>query len=234
MMEGIFKNRIYPVTKRLFNTRKIVHFFRLNYYRLFKTGRTFFFDGRNYHYFYHGYNTAWRTERSVEIPIVWDFVQAYQGKNILEVGNVLSHYYPVTHTVLDKYETAPGVLNRDVVDYHPGLPYDLIVAISTLEHVGWDEEPRDPPKVLRAIEHLKTCLAPGGRLIITIPMGQNVELDKYLRQHMIAFDRMLCMKRISKGNDWIETTWPEIQDAMYGSPFRAANGLVIGIIDKPA
>ena len=37
--------------------------------------------------------------------------------------------------------------------------YDLIVTISTLEHVGWDEEPRDPSKVLRAIENLKSCYA---------------------------------------------------------------------------
>ena len=33
-----------------------------------------------------------------------------------------------------------GVQNFDVLDFDPG-PLDWIIAISTLEHVGWDEEP---------------------------------------------------------------------------------------------
>ena len=35
-------------------------------------------------------------------------------------------------------------------------PFDLIVAISTLEHVGWDESPRDPAKAPRAVEVLRS------------------------------------------------------------------------------
>ena len=36
---------------------------------------------------------------------------------MLEVGNVLRHYRPqLDHLVVDKYEHAPGVLNRDVLD----------------------------------------------------------------------------------------------------------------------
>jgi hypothetical protein len=42
-----------------------------------------------------------------------------QRKNILEIGNVTSHSYPVTHDVLDKYEIADGVVNEDVTDYQP-------------------------------------------------------------------------------------------------------------------
>jgi hypothetical protein len=38
--------------------------------------------------------------------------------------------------VLDKYEQAPGVINEDVVSFSPPQKYDLIVSVSTLEHVG--------------------------------------------------------------------------------------------------
>ena len=60
-------------------------------------------------------------------------------KNIFEVGSVLSHYFPINHDVLDKYEKGHGVINQDVVDFKPHNKYDLIVSISTLEHVGFDD-----------------------------------------------------------------------------------------------
>jgi hypothetical protein len=82
------------------------------------------------------------------------------------VGNVLSHYFSVNHDVVDKYEKAEGVINRDIIDFHPSKEYDLIISISTLEHVGWDEDIsdhkilHDPSKILRAIENLRGLLAP--------------------------------------------------------------------------
>ena len=56
--------------------------------------------GKSYRYFdtvktSHG-------ERAVEIPIVMEMVRKYQGKNILEIGNVLSHHVRFEHDVLDK------------------------------------------------------------------------------------------------------------------------------------
>jgi hypothetical protein len=89
------------------------------YYRLFKASRTFTFQGEVYRYFYHPYNITWRNERAVEVPIVWKIVNKYVGRNVLEVGNVLSHYFPVHHDVLDKYEKAKGVINEDVVEFSP-------------------------------------------------------------------------------------------------------------------
>ena len=87
-------------------------------------------------------------ERSIEVPIVMEIVNQNKGKRILEIGNVLSNYYKVSHDIVDKYEKAPNVINQDVVDFKTNEKYDLIVSISTLEHVGWDEEPRDDKKNL--------------------------------------------------------------------------------------
>ena len=126
--------------------------------------KTFRFDGREYEYLYHPYNRTWKNERGVEIPIFRELLLKHEGKRVLEVGNVLSHYFPIHHEVIDKYEVSSGVINQDIVEFVPQDKYDLIISISTLEHVGWDEQPQKPGKLLQAIDHLRaTCLAPSGR-----------------------------------------------------------------------
>jgi hypothetical protein len=88
---------------------------------------------------------------------------------VLEVANVLSHYFAVDHDILDKFESGGSVRTEDVVSFRTADRYDLIVSISTLEHVGWDEEPQDAGKISRAIANLSDHLAPGGRLLATLP-----------------------------------------------------------------
>jgi len=61
-------------------------------------------------------------------------VEENRNMNILEVGNVLAHYFNVGHNVRDKYEKYYGVINEDVVMFKPAEPCDLVVSISTLEH----------------------------------------------------------------------------------------------------
>lgn len=194
--------------------------------------RTFVLDGTAYRYFYHRYNTTWRNERIVEIPVAQRAVEAAKGRRILEVGNVLAHYYRGTHDILDKYERAPGVVNADVVDFRPGKEYDLIVSVSTIEHVGFDEEPRDSTKTLRAVEHLKTLLAPGGTMLVTVPLGYNPDLDALLREGRFPFTKIRTLKRVSADNRWQEVAWDEVKDARYGAPFPAANAVLIGMLEK--
>jgi hypothetical protein len=201
------------------------------YYKTLKSSRTFTFCGKTYNYFYHRYNTTWVNERVVEIPIIWDIVREYDEERILEVGNVLSHYFPIEHDVLDKYEKADGVINEDVINFRPSRSYDLIVSISTLEHVGWDEELREPMKILTAIENLRKCIATGGKIVATLPLGQNPDMDKLLRNGKIEFTEQHFLKRISKDNEWIESTWEDIQNAEYSHPFSHANGLIVGIME---
>jgi glycogen synthase len=203
------------------------------YNRAFKSLRTFSFEGRRYRYFLHRYNSTWRNERAVEIPIVHDVVQQYQGKRILEVGNVLAHYFPATHDRLDKYEAAPGVINQDVVDFRPDRRYDLIVSISTLEHVGWDEEPREPDKPLRALSALRGLLAPGGRLLFTLPLAYNPHLDGLFWAGRLGLSRQCYLKRISTDNRWRQVEEGEVRSAAFDRPFRRVNALVIAVIEGP-
>ena len=211
---------------------KSKHFFIQSYFKLKQGTKTFKFQGRVYHYYCNNYNTTWKNERVVEIPIVWEIVKNCNGK-ILEVGNVLSHYHRFRHDIVDKYEKADGVINQDVVDFHPTERYDLIVSVSTLEHIGWDENPKEPKKVLKAIENLKSnCLAHGGIMVITVPLGHNLELDTSLKQGLIDLGKQYYMKRLSKDNLWKETDLENVQDLMYDSPFPRGNGIVIAVKDK--
>ena len=226
--EGIYSVISYQIIK-LFAW--LMHY----YYKILKQpSRTFTFKGKTYNYFCHRYSTTWRNERAVEVPIIWKIVtrSKSQGMHILEVGNVLSHYFSIQHDVLDKYEKAHGVINQDIVDFQPPKKYDIIVSISTLEHVGWDEEPRDPEKILRALENLKTnCLAAGGKIVVTLPLGYNTEMDRLHRGGKIRFTKQCYLKRVFGDNKWIEVDWDDVKEAKYNNPFPAANGLVIGIIE---
>ena len=203
-------------------------------YRAFKRGRTVTYQGRTYDYFYARYNLTVRNERAIELPIFWTAVQQYPSERVLELGNVLAHYFPVHHDVVDKYEVAPGVKNVDVVDYQPHRTYDLIVAISTLEHVGWDEQPQDPPKLGRAIAHLRTLLAPGGTLMISMPMGHNPEVDRLVGEGALPLSTASYLKRVTSDNIWREVSRDEIVGAPYNYRIPTANGIVIGTIAPAA
>ena len=200
---------------------------------------TFTLLGQTYRYFYHPYNTTWKNERAVEVPIILEKIQAHPGSRILEVGNVLSHYVHFQHDIVDKYDKSDGVINQDVVDFQPAEnendKYDLIVSISTIEHVGWGETPRDPKKIPRALENLTTkCLASGGEIVVTLPIGYNTYLDKLLKEDKIRFTESYYLKRISNDNKWIQVVGggAEIREAKYGTPFPYANALVIGVIKR--
>jgi hypothetical protein len=164
-------------------------------FRQFAHNRSFTLGGQSYPYFYHPYNSTWMSERGVELSVVLRFLDG--RKDFLEIGNVLNHYVKIAHDVVDKYEPAPGVIECDVVDYSPPRRYETIVAISTIEHVGWDPpEVKDPEKPLRAVAHLKTLLEPrAGRLFVSMPTGQNPNVDRFLESNAFGFDEIRCMRR---------------------------------------
>ena len=163
--------------------------------------RTFVFNRARFNYFYPRYNNTCETERCIEIPIAMAFLESCNYCRVLEVGNVLNHYRAFPHTVIDKYELADGVLNVDVQSYAPTEKYDAIVSISTMEHVGWDEEPFEPQKALRCVESLRGMLNPGGRMLISFPIGHNASLDQAISTETLSCDELLGMKR-ERFNNW--------------------------------
>lgn len=170
-------------------------------------GKSFQAWGDEYPYFVDPYHTTWRNERSVEVPLARQFLSKTTGVG-MEFGNVLGHYRrePPPWDVVDKYERSAGVLNIDVLDYSPARPLDFIVSISTLEHVGWDELPRQPQKADDAFEHLRSLLAAGGRMFLTVPLGHNATVDDAVLAGRWPTTRQVTMLRTPGG--WIESRVP--------------------------
>jgi len=190
-------------------------------------------EGVAYPYLFHHYNATWRNERTVEVPIAAAALSRHARGKVLEVGNVLANYVPAhalpaDRTVIDKYEQAPGVSNVDVVEHEPAAPYELIVSLSTIEHVGQDEEPCEPGKALRALELMHSWLAPGGELLVTVPLGHNPALDEALLGEDPPFARLGFMRRLDARNVWAQASGEEVRGARYGSPFPFGNAIAVG------
>jgi hypothetical protein len=192
----------------------------------------FEFDGGRYRYLYHRYKLTWLTERAVEVPVVQAIVDRYAGKQVLEVGNVLSHYRPQRHLVLDRHEHAPGVLNRDVVESEGLGTFDLIISISTLEHVGWDERPREPGKAVKATETLRSLLAPGGLLVLTLPVGYNPSLDAAVRDGRIELSRCAALRRAGAGPRWHELPLADAWAVPYDFLLYRAGAVVFAFLER--
>lgn len=202
------------------------------YIKLFKIKRKFQFQDETYFYFYHWHNTSWRNERAVEVPIIKRLIDKYKGKSILEVGNVLSYYFPVKHDILDKYDLSENIIKQDVVDFSPAKKYDLIVSISTLEHVGWDETPKDPKKTIKAVEKLKKCLAINGKMVVTFPLCHNEALDISIKKGKLKFDKLFFLQRkLPDVNVWVEST-KQIKSNKKSKLLIPQNGLAIGVIEN--
>lgn len=219
--------------------------------RLLRTGQRFVFEGQRYRYFCHPYNVTWGNERTVEVPLARQFLAAAKGRRVLELGNVLAHYGLAGHEVVDKYEVAPGVRNLDLFDIPLEPPYDAILSISTIEHIEVDEEiyrsgayvgeSPGPPAPgshadtpLRVAQHLVDLLAPGGRLMVTWPLGANAFLDAAAFRGDLAFDTLHYLRRLDDRNRWQIATLDEVRDLRYGTPFPCANAIAVATHQKPA
>ena len=200
------------------------YFYRKTFYQ--KEG--FKFKGKRYQNFWHPYNTTWRNERSVEIPVALDFLAKYDASSVLEIGNVLSHYIKPSHIILDKYEKGKKVIALDIVDYCPERKFDLIISISTIEHMGWDETPPQKGKYLDAITHIRSLLNEQGLLIVTAPLGYNTDLDNDLLNEKLGFNEYFFYQR-TESEKWFEVNMEEAKNAKYNHPFRGATAFWFGI-----
>jgi SAM-dependent methyltransferase len=195
------------------------------------SNRRFLLWGREYSYLEHPYKLSWLSERTVEVPVAQAFVDRHPPDHVLEVGNVLSHYRPQQHTIVDKYERADGVLNRDVIDLSDLGHFDLIVAVSTLEHVGLDEQPPDPNKPLQAAHALRAMLAPGGKLLITLPAGYNRDFDAVVRSGALAVGDSAGLRRVPGRNEWRKAEPDDVFSAPYDFLLYRARGVLFALID---
>jgi len=211
--------------------------FKINY-TVFKINYTVFnryfeVDGKRYHYFIHQYNAV-VGERVVEIPFAIDFLKKnkYEEKRVLEVGNVLSHYFKFKHKIVDKYEKESFVDNVDIVDFNPNKKYDIIISISTIEHIGFDEPIKEVGKSEKAIKKIIDLLDDKGIALITVPLKYNAEIDSIVKNNKIEFSKKYFLMRYSKYNLWKQTNIEEAMKCVYGSKYPAANSIAFLIYSK--
>ncbi|MDD4353777.1 MAG: hypothetical protein PHN56_04955 [Candidatus Nanoarchaeia archaeon] len=198
---------------------------------LFIKRREIVFKKKRINYFFHKYNHTWANERTIEVPLVLSLIKNVPKENILEIGNVLSHYVRTGWDTLDKYEISGSVINEDALSFKPFKKYKYIISISTLEHIGFDEEPREDEKILKTISNLKdNCLDKNGKIIFTMPIGWNLNLDNLLRQNKINLVEAYYFKRISWDNKWIISNKEEVLKTKFAKPYIGANGLILGVI----
>lgn len=189
---------------------------------LSKIGNRFEFEGAKLFYFLHPYNKTWRNERSIEIPIAKFLTKDYEG-NMLEIGNVIQHYYGHQdgHDIIDKYETAPFVMNVDALKFIPEKKYKKVVAISTIEH--FSEKSDDPEKGIKGIEKLKSFVAPGGILVFTIPAGW----DKVLDAELFSLDLDIYTLKKTEYGLWKQCCPSDLRGIKYDYEGYSARGLYV-------
>lgn len=145
------------------------------------------------------------TERTIEVP--WCLSRIRDAKRVLDVGcsesdylDMLSHLELYGVDVRPFFVGVPSTMSfvRGDVAKQPFRPdfFDVIVCISTLEHVGASAYgmDSDPGKDIRAMSELMRSIKPGGRLLVTVPYGRR-EDDGWLR----VYDESSWRKLVGSG-----------------------------------
>ncbi|MEG4542030.1 hypothetical protein QUB64_04630, partial [Microcoleus sp. Aus8_D2] len=225
--------------------------------------RTFSLNGKDLYYNRIRYNNP--TERTVEVPTAFDFLASLDKKDrILEVGNVLAYYENALseHTgiirrkIVDKFENELGVDNEDLMDLRSAEKFDAVVCISTVEHIGQQEEPsgtygehienRDLEAPLKAIAKIYDLLDVGGKALITVPFGTLTDGDWYIQfsgQYLAQLKKYGVPKEAISTNFlkqidrnpiwdkaqmlWAEVDGLEVSDAEYNYPFPYSNAIAV-------
>lgn len=153
--------------------------------------------------------TNWsETERTVELSFLFSELPepgAFMSIRILDVGCCESS---LVMKLNDLGFDSWGIDMRDYVDYYPKFircdaravvripdsTFDVVMAISTIEHIGLVETPYNPNGFIdktfdkdgdiKAISEMVRIVKPGkaGKIIITLPYGDGVDiLKKWIR-----------------------------------------------------
>ena len=177
--------------------------------------KLFLFNDKLYNYYFAAYNNTILNEREIEIPIIADYLSKNPAENILEIGNVLSHYFAnVQHDVLDRDEKGDNVINKDIVTYTSKKKYNLIVSISTMEHVGMEGDgvyKLIRGEVEKGFNSVQNLLARKGKFIFTVPLYFNPEMDELIRSGLLSFDETYCMERSMTDHTWTQVDFSEVK-----------------------
>lgn len=100
--------------------------------------------------------------------LLLSLLNEYPEGTVFEFGHVTQHY---------------GIGAPDViVDLSSPTTFDLIVSISTIEHVGWFGWLRSESKAREALDRLMPLLSSGGKMFFTAPTGYDPHLVEIVKE----------------------------------------------------
>jgi hypothetical protein len=165
-------------------------------------------------------------ERIIEQPFVYSAVSDMPlGSRILDIGGgesiiglalaSLGHQvtvieprgYPFKHPNLTVYE-------GPVEEFETGQPFDAVILLSTIEHLGIghyaDGTAINPSADLEAMEVVARLTAPDGRLVMTVPYGpaEVTELERiYDREGLMRLLDGWDIANVAVGREVDDVTW---------------------------
>jgi len=160
-------------------------------------------------------------ERSVEVP--WALQRVGGARRVLDVGCSTSDYLGDLAPCRRVYGLDPdgpqpiqnvGVVKGTVVaPPFPSGSFDLILCVSTVEHIGLPiyGQREFPHGDLLAMRHMRRLLAPGGRLLLTLPFGR-AQVNPWFR----VYDRR-GLRRLTGGFRALSTAFYRLRTHGEGS-----------------
>jgi hypothetical protein len=181
---------------------------------------TFIFKNKEYNYFHHPHNSTSINERSVELPLMLEFIK--KNNSFIEIGCVSPYYIELNHLVYDLSDSHNRAINKDadLIELN-----DNILSISTLEHFGLGDY-NNPAESNKAIKFLEKILSLDVKYLITWALGYNIELDNYVFKN-IKNASFICRDNLHE-QTWKQKEMHELNDIdkKYGT-FHCANAVCI-------
>jgi SAM-dependent methyltransferase len=185
------------------------------------------------------------TERSIEIP--WALSRCGRGENILEVGCSFAYESPQyvqgltalggeLHGIDISGRPAPDFIQRIADIRASGYAdnfFDMVLCVSTLEHVGRDNARHyfpvaeiatpDPEPDRAALLEMTRILKPGGNLLVTVPFGYFVDYEWFINYDAANIARLLREVMVVAADyfkltpdGWVPCAPDELAEVRYG------------------
>lgn len=165
------------------------------------------------------YNRTIINERAVEVAIAKKWMDDHPN-NVIEIGAVMPYYYNVKHPVVD-FQDPKATINKylhevDITGKH-------VLSVSTIEHIGcgdYGNEHIDPTGAENALQHI---LDNSLSCLVTLPIGNNPNLDIWLKANLDKLDCFGYHRTQLNPPYWEFEEPPKHLEYKYNSPFNNAN-----------